>query len=280
MEREVISVGGLGGSGTRVIAEILIQLGVFMGDDLNKPYDNLVFTRLFKNPKWYRKSSLEEKEYRFLIFRKYMEGKKLSPRELLELYRAAGSNPTFKTKPLYYLKKLKLITRDKPYDEYWGWKEPNNQIYISEILEYFPDLKYIHVIRNGLDMAFTSNLQQLHNWGWKYDIGIEGDEDTTQMATKQLDYWVSSTRDVLSKIEQYEDRTLIVNHSKLCNQPIEEVDRIIDFVGIKAENELRRLLYSVPRNDGSYNRYKNHDLSIFSEENLNFVRKCGFEVLV
>jgi len=44
-----IVVGGLGGSGTRLIAEILSALGYDMGLDLNEASDNLAFTLLFKH---------------------------------------------------------------------------------------------------------------------------------------------------------------------------------------------------------------------------------------
>lgn len=45
-----IVVGGVGGSGTRVIAKLLTQLGYFIGSDLNEADDNLWFTLLFKSP--------------------------------------------------------------------------------------------------------------------------------------------------------------------------------------------------------------------------------------
>lgn len=41
----IIAIGGLGGSGTRAVAEVFIQAGLFMGDELNKSNDTLVFTR-------------------------------------------------------------------------------------------------------------------------------------------------------------------------------------------------------------------------------------------
>ncbi len=45
-----VAVGGVGGSGTRLIAEILRRLDYYMGDDLNVAGDNLWFTLLFKRP--------------------------------------------------------------------------------------------------------------------------------------------------------------------------------------------------------------------------------------
>ena len=33
----------------------------------------------------------------------------------------------------------------------WGWKEPNTHIVLPQILKLAPGLKYIHVVRHGLD---------------------------------------------------------------------------------------------------------------------------------
>ena len=43
-----VAVGGVGGSGTRLIAQVLLELGYYLGGDLNESLDNLWFTLLFK----------------------------------------------------------------------------------------------------------------------------------------------------------------------------------------------------------------------------------------
>ena len=43
-----VVIGGVGGSGTRLIAQCLNELGFFLGPDLNEANDNLWFTLLFK----------------------------------------------------------------------------------------------------------------------------------------------------------------------------------------------------------------------------------------
>ena len=58
-----VVIGGVGGSGTRVIAEILRELKFFIGNDLNGPLDNLTYTLLFKRKKWYYKNYNNRKNY-------------------------------------------------------------------------------------------------------------------------------------------------------------------------------------------------------------------------
>jgi hypothetical protein len=48
LNEPLVSVGGVGGSGTRVIALILASLGLNIGNNLNEALDNLTFTLLFK----------------------------------------------------------------------------------------------------------------------------------------------------------------------------------------------------------------------------------------
>jgi len=44
MKRQPVVIGGLGGSGTRTIAQLVQSLGVHMGTLLNPATDNLWFT--------------------------------------------------------------------------------------------------------------------------------------------------------------------------------------------------------------------------------------------
>ncbi|MEP2023595.1 MAG: sulfotransferase [Reichenbachiella sp.] len=278
MKEKIIAIGALGGSGTRAVAELFIRLGIYMGDDLNEPNDNLLFTRLFKNPLWHQKTSIEEKNKRLELFSNYMKSGHLNLNEYIELCKASNSNAAIDTSIIYYLKKTSALWDSKKALRIWGWKEPNTQIYTEEILDFFPKLKYIHVIRHGLDMAFSNNRQQLNNWGWKYDIHLDGTENKSQLAQKQLEYWVQSTKDVLKKSEKFKSRVLILNHSNFCNNPKSEIDAILRFTEIECSEELLNELYKIPKNAGTNNRYKNKDLSIFSSEQLAFVNEMGFEI--
>ena len=70
-----VVVSGVGGSGTRIIAELLNKMGFYLGNDLNSANDNLLFTLLFKKPKWFMLNS-NEKSFeiykRLNLFKKIM----------------------------------------------------------------------------------------------------------------------------------------------------------------------------------------------------------------
>ena len=51
-----VAIGGVGGSGTRLIAQLLREAGFYLGGDLNPALDNRWFTLLFKRPDWYERT--------------------------------------------------------------------------------------------------------------------------------------------------------------------------------------------------------------------------------
>ena len=66
-----------------------------------------------------------------------------------------------------------------------GWKEPNTHIILEKLLIRYPMMKYIHVIRNGLDMAFSTNHNQVLLWGGK----LLKDSDFNNIHYASLKYW-------------------------------------------------------------------------------------------
>jgi len=275
---KVIAIGALGGSGTRAVFEVFVTAGVYMGDDLNKPNDNLIFTRLFKNPHWYDTSSRSAKEKRLKIFQKYMENRILSFSDMAELFRAAKQNPLYQSKNNFYFRALLKNFKWQTKNNIWGWKEPNTHIFLDDIGSFFPTLKYIHVIRNGLDMAFSTNKSQLQNWGYKYNITLHGKETENEMAVKQLDFWIQSTKDVIEKSKKLKHRFYMLNHNKFYEYPEEQIGNLLAFTELELSNKQLNELYKIPKKPGTTDRYKNYSLDIFREDQLNFVLQMGFTI--
>jgi hypothetical protein len=142
-------------------------------------------------------------------------------------------------------------------------------------MKYFNELKYIHIVRNGLDMAYSKNKQQLKNWGWKFNIHLSGGENERELAIDQLDYWIRSNQFIKDTCSKHPERCLIVYHEEFCNDPVTQIDRMLDFAGIKTDLESRENLYKIPKNTGSNERFKDHDISIFSAEQIDQVIALG-----
>jgi len=274
----MIAIGGMGGSGTRAVAEIFGQAGLYMGDDLNGANDNLFFTRLFKDPCWYKSASENNIEERLEIFERYMGQGSITPSDFVKICRVATSNKVYRSDTRFYINLSRKVFRKRTAIQTWGWKEPNTQIYVNTLMKYFKQLKYIHVIRHGLDMAYSKNKQQLKNWGWKFNIHLSGKEDEKELAIKQVDYWIRSNQYVQEICSKYPGRYMLLHHEELCNDTVTTIDRILAFSGIKTDVHNRNNLYSIPKNTGSNKRYKDQDISIFSPEQIKQIISHGYSI--
>lgn len=273
----VVGVGGMGGSGTRLVAHLLRKMGFHLGHFLNKELDNLVFTRLFKNPDWYATASEDTFSARFDLFCRIMRNEKLDRATLKTYLDAAKENKLHSAtmiQRLHFIVKNRFTKSETP--QSWAWKEPNTQIMIRGIIPLAEGLRYIHVVRHGLDMAFSKNRQQLINWGGLYALERfrkNGDDAPVE----QLEFWLRSTEDVVNNCKPLlGDRFYLLNYNHLIEQPEDEITNLAKFLNVHlTASQLNSLLRYVkkPESDG---RYMQHDLSIFSDNQLQRVRKLGF----
>ena len=300
-----IVIGGVGGSGTRVVAAFLRELGVYMGDDLNAPNDNLWFTLLFVRPKWFVESSDEVVFKGLRLFEKVMMGHPdMSRDEICFIYRAAiemlfsdylhlGKDrrilPIKRVATVWPLKRfailmwltrrLSTMIRPKGFEPSthigWGWKEPNSHVYIKYLCESFSSLKYIHVIRHGLDMAYSSNQAQLDNWGSLF--GVQMPDSSESLPRASLTYWIRANETAMTLGKQLlGDRFLIINFDELCLAPPREIEKTINFLEISDKDVDMVKLYRMCTTPSSLGRYKEHDLGIFDKDAIQRVRELGF----
>lgn len=285
-----VVVGGIGGSGTRVIAEILMELNFYIGNDLNGSLDNLAYTLLFKRRKWFykKRNNKHVLSHGLSIFEKrMMRSGNLSIPEYLYLINAClsmslhGHNQEKDGSGRWPLERIKRMFEPFVGDiqDYtgWGWKEPNSHLLIGIMNEYFPGFKYIHTIRHGLDMAFSSNQQQLYNWGPMFGVQLPArNEDIPEASFR---YWVEANNSVLKIGERLgKDRFLVVNFDQLCAQPELGIANLLSFLGLVPELKRVDLLISLPKVPLSTGRFHDKELNWVKEDDLSFLQSCGFKV--
>jgi hypothetical protein len=284
-----IVIGGIGGSGTRLVAQILRDLNIFIGNDLNGPLDNLSYTLLFKRKKWFYKN-LNNKNR---IFRglKILERsmKELSPEfsiyEYLFLLKAtwnmfwAGHNNDKDGKGKWAIERLKNILKGSEVTTVnyngWGWKEPNSHLILPFLVEYFPNLKYIHVIRNGLDMAYSNNQQQLYNWGPMFGIDLPRQKENISEASFR--YWVAANNKILKlRKSSIKENIYILNFDALCCNADHELNKLFTFLEITVEETLFEKIRIIPTLPLTSGKYKNMDLSWMKIEDSKIFETFGF----
>lgn len=285
-----IVIGGVGGSGTRVVAKILKELGVYIGYDLDQAMDNLLFLLFFKRPKWL--NNVRHKKNKIFtglsVFSKAMFLKKnLSFSEIMFLFRAVfeiainGHNYYGDGRGIWpFIRVWRMLTKRKyppPILKEWGWKEPNTHIYIEYIIEYFHNMRYLHIIRHGLDMALSKNQQQLYNWGSFF--GLSKPQSQTDEPKISLKYWLLANRRIYEIGEKLgNQKVFVINFEKLCLSPKPEIDKIVSFLNIKPNIENLKKSYSIPKMPNSMGRYKNYELSQFENKDLDELKKFGYSI--
>lgn len=269
-----VVIGAIGGSGTRIVARILKEIGCKLGNDLNVSEDNLSFTYLFK---YLEILSASDEHFGKLlkIFIKSMQGGGLSFSEaemltgLNHLHRGRFNEAWGRER----VKAIKYGANNQGASEVWGWKEPNSHVILDRLIYFLPKMKYIHVIRNGLDMAYSQNQIQAKLWG-KHFTG----EEYQETPAYSLKYWCAVHRRVMSLGKKMGDGFLLLNFDDLCVKPLESILLLQKFLNLKVpESNLRSLSDMVNRPD-SLGRFRKYRTDIFSKEDVDFVRELGFAI--
>ncbi|HET7577748.1 MAG TPA: sulfotransferase [Bacillales bacterium] len=237
-------IGGVGGSGTRVVAEIIKAMGYYTGS-LNKANDNVQFAKKFSKPGWFRR---HHKNNQQIIYRRMEKFEK----EMLALK---------ENQPSHYIG--------------WGWKNPITHIYLEYLTNYFKRIKYIHVIRNGLEMAYSTNQNQLKKWGRLYQIKSSSEPDPKA----SLQYWYAANERAIRLGKKRLGRHfLLINYNHLCSNPKDDIKKIITFLELEPAKMKLEPLIQLVQPPKTLKRYENQDLSRFTKDDFALVRKLGFEI--
>ena len=154
-------IGGVGGSGTGVVARIVAQAR-FMGSNLNRAYDALDFADF--DWRWGRRY-LSARIYGVPLARERM---RVDIQQVVERHLAP------------------LAGERRP----WGWKHPHSILLLPFLHQLYPTLRFVHVIRDGRDMAFSENVNQLMRYG---DLVVPGRRRAARPADA-IAYWAWANR--------------------------------------------------------------------------------------
>ena len=196
-----VLVGALGGSGTRVVTRLLQHAGIFMGSDLNGAGDSEPVMGFYQ--KWLRRYL----ECGAILTAVERDTAQADLALALEHHRAGldGGNQA------------------------WGVKVPRNILMLPFWHEMFPKPRFVHVIRSGLDMAYSKDRNQLRMVG---DLILNQDELGLPDPLRAIAYW---QRVNLLGADYGEtklgSRYLRLRFEDLCARPSQTDDRLRRFVG-------------------------------------------------
>jgi len=275
-----VAVGGVGGSGTRLVQNILERLGFFMGSDLNIASDNLWFTFLFVRPDLLTEHRTNF-EKRAAIFRKAMlatgafaqeESSLLDQLENIPVHHGPMMQLSWLRDRADSLRRAVVETRPT-HTGRWGWKEPNTHIALDNLIQVMPKMQYIHVIRNGLDMAFADKQHQPFLWG----NALFGMPKKVVDPRYSLEYWCRANRRAIQIGDEMGDRFFLLNYDDLCVSPEITLAKLFGFLDVNVESGTFNSLVALVQPPDSIGRFRGHNRDEFDPQDIEFVASLGFD---
>jgi hypothetical protein len=197
-------IGATGGSGTRVIARIAKHAGYNLGNRLNSSEDALEFYSF--HDAWI--NPFVSAQHR---------GQAMTPWQSARM------------KEDFHAALARHIPEAERRGTRWGWKAPRSVYLLPFFFAQFPKLKFIHVLRDGRDIALSQNQNQLRKHGravigWRERLFHSTPEGAALLWEKvnlrAADYGASALRENYLRI-RFED---------LCAEPLETTARIVNFL--------------------------------------------------
>lgn len=275
-----VAVGGIGGSGTRLIAEILSRVGLYMGGDLNETNDTLWFTLLFKRVELLGNDA--EFARGLDVFFKVMCGTGDITAADKQWLAGLAQHDRLQHDARWLRERVNtlltaLASRNDGDDSRprtrWGWKEPNTHIFLDKLDAAVPRLRYIHVMRNGLDMAFSANQNQPQLWGpcFVHTMPFEPGPRYS------LQYWCMMQKRAIHLGQEMGARFLLFNYDAFCDDPQGGLATLLNFLEIEVDEARFRTLAGLVQQPSTRGRFKQHMLDGLDAEDVAYVASLGYE---
>ena len=236
----LVTVIGRGHSGTRAMSHTLSESGVFMGEPLNGSGDLLPPQKMYEACRVFAE---------FVDYKGGLEW---------DFSRVINMEPT---KEFRNLIEEYLVSVLSSQSENKGWKIPETTLIYPWIVKMFPDIRYIHWVRDPRDCILNSHLTDNLR-----DFGIDFPE--TQDIRESRAYSWRYQREIM-KATPLPANVLNLRFEDMVFNQDKTLKKLEDFLGIKmAKIEMR------PDSVGRYKTAEGKYMFDFFEEEM---KECGYE---
>ncbi len=135
----------------------------------------------------------------------------------------------------------------------WGWKRPSTMYLLPFLDEHLPGMTFLHVVRNGLDIAFSSHRYALRRFGTAV---LSHAYDHEPEPLRSLRLWMTAHTTVADYGEnRMGPRYVRVHYEVLCTRPVETIAALFDALGFSADPVAAAALVANP---GTIGRWRTH----------------------
>lgn len=208
MRDDPLIIGALGGSGTRMVTRLVTVAGVFMGGWVNEAEDSEPIQHFYKA--WLRQYLAQGGNLGSFEF----DAAEKDFRRALDAHRTGIHSP----------------------DAAWGAKVPRSILMLGFWQQLFPRFRFIHVVRNGLDMVYSSDHRQRDMVG---DLMLSERERADDEVSQAMTYWCRVNMAAADFGEQHmTGRYLRVRYEDLCTRPIATVRELVEFASARPRDDV------------------------------------------
>jgi hypothetical protein len=228
-------MGATGGSGTRVFARIARCGGMFIGSQLAPSEDALPFRPFFE--RWTNAYMDQTERW---------------------------------NRPAAALEELMLRDLDAVLAEHcpggqarhasWGWKAPRSIYLLPFWRRAFPGMRFLHIVRDGRDIAFSANQNQVRRHG---GVLLEPGEEGASLPLRAMLLWSRLNLLAAQFGERWlGDAYLAMRYEDLCREPRRTIERMLAFLGLEADGA--RIAASEVRPPASLGRWRDQPAALIA----------------
>ncbi len=200
-----VVIGAVGGSGTRALTQVLRKAGWFMGHRVDSRNEDSLPMACFLT-KW-----------------------------LKTLHNFPNVDSCTLTKARSDFDRMVQVHRRgiPSWDTPWGWKNPRTMWLLPFLIDRFPQMKFIHMIRDARDMMLSDNTHFLKDHGY----WVLGSEWWRDLHAAQLELWRWGNKRAAEFGDRYlGDRYHMIRYEDLCQKPAETVTCLLEFLDAQKMN--------------------------------------------
>lgn len=198
-------IGATGGSGTRVLARIAKHAGYNLGSNVNASEDALEFYAF--HDAWINPFTKAQRSGQVM-----------------------SSWQTARMIEEFYAALARHIPEAERRGTLWGWKAPRSIYLLPFLSNECPYLKFIHLLRDGRDMALSSNQNQLSKHGEAVltlrERLFRSTAERSMLLWEKVNLFAADFGEA-----RMPENYLLVRFEDLCAQPLETTTRVLDFLG-------------------------------------------------
>ena len=156
----------------------------------------------------------------------------------------------------------------------WGWKEPRSIYLLPFFHRHLPALRFLHVLRDGRDMALSTNQNQLRKHGAAAPIPPGLPEAERSIA---LWSWVNLEAARYGE-EHLGERYLRIRFEDLCEQPVDVATEVLSFFELSGNPALALKAVSAPSSLGRWRGESPATIARLEEHGGQALVELGYEL--